>query len=318
MENQYVYVEKPSSKYEPHVLEDIVDPMRNHKSDLWRALAYTTCVLEVVYFVLFFVTLNRSILFKLWIFNPLSVLLVIAFIATPVIWFAVAGTQKRLDENCDRVKSKRRVKKKIDRFSKWDDETPEKSIRDITGMKSYNPVTGVSEHEVNTNKWSLSEHPYLGNRAIDFIVYVKTTDDEEIIIENLFEVGKTLKDGGIHVRTSMYTGETFVNNLADIERELAKKELSDVRRQALYSIYNHYSGREGNYEPLYCIHIGIPFTMNEEKAMEYVRKIRDEYETPLNVRGIETTLIMNSDIMKTIMDGIFTGKMYFTGDINEY
>ena len=48
-----------------------------------------------------------------------------------------------------------------------------------------------------------------------------------------------------------------------------------------------------------------------------MREIRDEYEAALNERGIETVLIKDSDIMVTIMEGIFSGKMYFTGDIIE-
>jgi len=317
METQNIHFEK-NTRFEPHELEDTVDPFKNHKSDAWRFGVIATCFLEAVYFILFFATLNKDILFKFLIFNPLSVILVIAFIVTPVLWFAVAGTQRRLDENIEKVKCKRRVKKRIDKFSKWDEKTPEKSIRRITGIKSFDPETGMSEHEVNVKKWAMDDHPYLGNRSFDLISYVKTTDDEEVIIDNLFEAGKSLKQGGVLIRTVMYSGESICNVLDDVERQLSLPDLTEIREKALYSVLHHYSGREGNYEPIYLIHFGLPFTVSKDKALEYMRVIRDEYEKALNERKIETVLIKDSDIMKTILDGIFTGKMYLTGDINEY
>lgn len=317
METQNIHFEK-NTRFEPHELEDTVDPFKNHKSDLWRAGVIITCFLEAVYFILFFATLNKEILFKFSIFNLFSVTLVIAFISTPVIWFAVAGTQRRLDENVEKMKCKRRVRKKIDKFSKWDDRTPEKSIRRITGIKSFDPKTGMSEHEVNEKKWSIDDHPYLGNRSCDFIAYVNTTDDEEVIIDNLFEAGKSLKQGGVLIRTVMYSGESICNVLDDIERQLSLPNLPETREKALYSVLHHYSGREGNYEPIYLIHFGLPFTVSIDKALEYMRVIRDEYEMALNERGIETVLIRDSDIMKTILDGIFTGRIDLTRDINEY
>jgi hypothetical protein len=320
MDNQTVYIEnqRAKAKWEPHELEDTVDPFKNHKSDIWRAGVYITCFIEVVNVILFFATLNKAIPFKILIFNPLSFIIVIAFIVTPVLWFAVAGTQKRLDENVEKYKCKIRVKNRVDKFSKWDEKTPEKSIRRITGIKSFDPKTGLSEHEVNEKKWAVDDHPYLGKDAFDLIAYVKTTDDEEVIIDNLFEAGKSLKQGGVEIRTVMYSGESICNVLDDVERQLSSSDLTEIREKALYSVYNHYAGREGNYEPIYLIHFGLPYTASKEKALEYMRVIRDEYELALNERGIETVLIKDSDIMKTIIDGIFTGKMYFSGDINEY
>lgn len=319
MDNQTVYLENQRSKarWEPHELEDTVDPFKNHKSDLYRAGIVVTCFLEVIYVVLFFSTLNKEILFKLLVFNILSLMLIIAFIATPLLWFAVMGTQRRLDENTEKAKCKRRVKKRVDSFSKWDDKTPEQAIRKFNGIKSFDPETGLSEHLVNEKKWAVDDHPYLGKDAFDLIAYVKTTDDEEIIIDNLFEAGKSLKVGGVLVRTIMYSGEDICNVLDDVEKKLADPNIDEVRQKALYSVYNHYVGREGNYEPIYLMHFGLPYTASKEKALEFMREIRDEYELALNERGIETVLIKDSDIMKTIMEGIFSGKMHFTGDIIE-
>jgi hypothetical protein len=319
VDNQTVYIENQRSKarWEPHELEDTVDPFKNNKSDLYRAGIVVTCFLEVVDVIVFFATLNRDILFKISIFNPVSFLAIIAFITIPVLWFAVMGTQRRLDENAEKVKCKWRVKKKVDSFSKWDDKTPEQSIRKLDGIKSFDPETGLSEHLVNEKKWAVDDHPYLGQHAFDLIAYVKTTDDEEIIIDNLFEAGKSLKIGGVLVRTIMYSGEDICNVLDDIEKKLADPNIDEVRQKALYSVYNHYVGREGNYEPIYLMHFGLPYTASKEKALEFMREIRDEYEVALNERGIETVLIKDSDIMVTIMEGIFSGKMHFTGDIIE-
>lgn len=319
MNNQTVYIENQRSKarWEPHELEDTVDPFKNNKSDLYRAGIVVTCFLEVVDVIIFFATLNRDILFKISIFNPVSFLAIIAFITIPVLWFATMGTQRRLDENVEKVKCKWRVKKKVDSFSKWDDKTPEQSIRKFNGIKSFDPETGLSEHLVNEKKWAVDDHPYLGQHAFDLIAYVKSTDDDEIIIDNLFEAGKSLKIGGVLVRTIMYSGEDICNVLDDIEKKLADPNLDEVRQKALYSVYNHYVGREGNYEPMYLMHFGLPYTVSKEKALEFMREIRDEYEAALNERVIETVLIKDSDIMVTIMEGIFSGKMHFTGDIIE-
>lgn len=339
MERQVVHVERKSSRYEPHVLEDMVDPIKNHKSDLWRTGVIITCFLEVLDLILFFATLNKVIIFKVLIFNPLSFISIIAFIIIPVVWFAVAGTQKRLDRNVDKLKFKWRNTRGYESVSKFGEPVytgsklslsylkyriskkvkvpQEKAIRTLTGIESFDAKTGVSVHKVNEKKWAVDDHPYLGQHAYDLIAYVKTTDDEEIIIENLFEAGKSLKEGGVLIRTSMYTGETIANNLDDIERQLALPDLDPVRQKSLYSVYNHYLGREGNYEPIYCIHFGLPFTSSMEKALEYMRVIREEYELALNERGIETTLIKDSDIMKAITESIFTGKLWFDGDIIE-
>jgi len=339
MENQTLHFEK-NTRFEPHVLEDIVDPIKNNKSDLWRFGIIITCFLEVIDLILFFTTLNREIIFKILIFNPVSFLSIFAFIVIPVLWFASAGTQKRLDSNVDKVAFKNRLFRGYEKISKYGDTIYEgrkfslkylmytisthfkvqqaTAIRSVTGIKSFDPKTGLSEHDVNEKKWSLTDHPYLGNWAYDVIAYIKTTDDEEVIIENLFDAGKSLKQGGVLIRTTMYSGETIANNLDDIERKLANPDISEISQKALYSVYNHYVGRNGSYEPIYCIHFGLPFTTSKEKAIEYMRVIRDEFEQALNERGIETVLIKDFDIMKAIIDGIFTGKMYFTGDINEY
>lgn len=339
MESKVIHIEQRSSRYEPHVLEDTVDPIKNHKSDLWRAGVIITCFIEVVDLILFFATLNTNILFQIWIFNSLSFLLIIIFIVTPVLWFAVAGTQKRLDGNKEKLKFKYKVARGYERFSKYGEHvytgrkmsfkylkyllskilkvSSEKAIGNIIGIESFDFTTGISTHRINEKKWAIDDHPYLGQHSIDLVAYVNTTDDEEIIIENLFEVGKTLKEGGVLIRTCMYSGETIANNLNDIERKLANPDISEIEQKSLYSVYNHYHGREGNYEPIYCIHFGLPYTSSMEKALEYMRVIRDEYEYALNERGVETTLIKDSDIMKAILDGIFTGKMWFTGDICE-
>lgn len=339
MENQVIHIEHKSSRYEPHVLEDTVDPIKNHKSDLWRTGVIITGALEVADLILFFATLNKEILFKILIFNPLSFFLIIAFIVIPVVWFAVAGTQKRLDRNVDKLKFETRNARGYEtvskfgiteyrgrkfsfaylkyRISKQIKVPQEKAIRALTGIESFDAKTGVSVHKVNEKKWAVDDHPYLGQHAYDLIAYVKTTDDEEIIIENLFEAGKSLKEGGVLIRTCMYTGETIANNLDDVERQLALPELDAVRQKSLYSVYNHYLGREGNYEPIYCIHFGLPYTSSKEKALEYMRVIREEHELALNERGIETTLIKDFDIMKAITESIFTGKLWFDGDIIE-
>lgn len=338
MENQSVHFEK-NTRFEPHVLEDTVDPFKNNKSDLWRAGVITTFFLEVVDVVIFITTLNKDIIFKILIFNPVSFLSVIASIAIPIIWFASAGTQKRLDGNIDKINFKTRLLRGYERISKYNDNVytgskyslkyllyliskrlkvkPETAIKNVTGILSFDPKSGLSTHLVNEKKWALDDHPYLGQHAYDVLVDVKSADDEEVIIENLFDAGKTLKMGGVFIRTTMYAGESIINNLENIERQLSDPDISEIRQKALYSVYNHYSGREGNCDPIYCIHFGLPFTTSTEKALEYQRVIRDEFEQALNERKIETVMIQDFDIMKAIIGGIFTGNMMFSRDVNE-
>jgi hypothetical protein len=86
----------------------------------------------------------------------------------------------------------------------------------------------------------------------------------------------------------------------------------------LLSIYNHYAGRAGNFEPMCIITFGLPFTVHKDKAVEFMRRIRDEYETPLNSKGVDTVLVTDPEVMKLIIHGMLAGKMYLTGDINEY
>ncbi len=63
MENQSIRFEK-NTRFEPHVLEDTVDPFKNHKSDLWRFGIIITVFLEVVDILVFFTTLNKEIIFN--------------------------------------------------------------------------------------------------------------------------------------------------------------------------------------------------------------------------------------------------------------
>lgn len=338
MENQSIHFEK-NTRFEPHVLEDTVDPFKNHKSDLWRVGVVITFLLEVLDIMLFFSTLGENILFQISIFNLVSFLSIITLLAIPVIWFLCAGTQKILDLNVDKINFKKRKLRGYESISKYRESSyngskfslkyvlyllskrvkvsPEKAITSVTGILSFDPKTGLSEHTINEKKWSLDDHPYLGKHAYDVLVDVKSTDDEEVIIENLYEAGKTLKMGGVLIRTTMYAGESIINNLENIERQLSDPNISEIRQKALYSVYNHYTGREGNCDPIYCIHFGLPFTASIEKALEFQRVIRDEFELALNERKIDTVMIKDVDIMKAIIGGIFTGNMLFSRDVNE-
>jgi len=317
METQYISRENPKTKYEPHVLEDIVDPVKNQHSYTWISVFVGVMALELFVLILFIGTLNRNILFQILWFNAVSPFALLALILLPTFWLWVAGSQKRLDDNLDKMAFNRRIKNGYEKISKHGDETSEEAVRSVTGMINFDPNTGLAEHIINESKWSLEDHPYQGKHSFGVIAFPKFTEDEEVIIENFHEISDALLDGCLK-RITSYTGLTLNNILDDVEKQLTDPNISKIRGQALLSIYNHYAGRAGNFEPMYIITFGLPFTVHKDKAVEFMRRIRDEYETPLNSKGVDTVLVTDPEVMKLIIHGMLAGKMYLTGDINEY
>lgn len=301
--------------HEPHILEDTVDPVKENHSEEWHFFFYIMGVLELVDVLLFFSTLNKHILFKFWIINALTPFLFAGLILIPLTWAFLAGSQTRLDNNINHYKFNKREKNGHESFSKYADNTPEEVIIEFTGMTDFDEETGISTHLVNESNWVMQDHPYTGNRAIDYLVNIETTEEEEVFLENLYEAGKALREKKYHIRSTLFAGQSLTYVLNNIERELAKPDLSEVRQKALYSLYNHYSGRPGNNEPLYLIHVGLPYSSNLQKAIEDMNEVHNKLVPSYQSMGITMIQIKELDIIKSILDGIFTGKMWFSGDM---
>jgi hypothetical protein len=297
--------------HEPHNLEGDVDPVKENHSEMWYLCFYTASMMFLLDVLAFFLTLNRHVIFKFWVINSLTPFLFAGMIIIPVVWLLVAGSQQRLDDNINHVKFINRERQHKESFSKYDNETPQEVIEEFTGMTDFDEVTGISTHLVNESNWVLQDHPYGGNRAVDYLVTIETAEEEEVFLANLYEAGKALREKEYFIKHTLFAGQSLTYVLDNIENELAKPNLSDVRQKALYSIYNHYSGRPGNNEPLYLIHAGLPYSPTMEKAIEDMKELHDKLVPPYKEMGITMIQIKEKDIVKSILDGIFTGKMWF-------
>jgi hypothetical protein len=301
--------------HEPHILEDTLDPIKENHSEEWHFVFYVMGLLWLADILLFFFTLNRNIVFQIWIINILTPFLFAGLILIPGTWLFCAGSQQRLDDNLNHLRFIKRERERHETFSKYDDSVPEDVIIEFSGMTEFNEETGISTHLVNESNWILQEHPYLGNRSVDYIVQIETTEEEDVFLNGLYEAGKALKEKKYLIRSTLFAGQSLTYVLANIEKELAKPKLSEVRQKALYSIYNHYSGRPGNNEPLYLVHVGLPYSSNMTKAIEDMTEVHDKLVSSYNGMGITMIQIKEKAIVKSILDGIFTGKMWFSGDM---
>jgi hypothetical protein len=293
---------------------DLVDPLSNDKSYLFEAVFFgmaTFTLIDVMLFAGSAIKFIRTVN-VLWLL--LCLITLILAVAIPYFWYVVAGNQTRFDNTVNQYKFNKGVKNKEESFSKYDKTVPEKTIREFTGFIEFYEGLGICKEEINETSWSLKDHPYTGNYSLNLLADANFLDEDEVFIENMFEANKNIPAGCLK-KTSMVCGQTLSNILEDIEKQLADPNLPKVREQALYSLYNQYSGRNATFEPLYIIHIGLPYAPTLEIAIENMTIIRNEFERSINEKKIHTTLITNSDDIIDIINGIFTGTMWFRGDV---
>lgn len=303
-------------KRQPHILTKVVDP-NGDKSLLWNSLFGSMCVLEVFDVAICIITLNRQILFKVFIFNIITVITVFIFLLIPAIWAIVGVTQRRLDYNVRKYTFRRRLRQGKEKISKFSHSATEDTIRGTTGILHYDRETGLSDYQLNeAPSWVMTKHPYTGNRGFDLICIPRLVDEDEVITANLHAAEKSLPPGTLK-KTILVTGQSFSYLMDDVKEQLQEKNLSTVRYKALISVWDKYKDRASTNEPLFLIHIGLPFHFSKEDSLKEMNAIRNGYEKSLNQKGFDTILIKNPEDWSMILTGMLTGKMFFRGDIVE-
>lgn len=312
----YIQTNNNRRRRQPHILTKVVDP-NGDKSSLWHMLFVGMVFLELVDILIFFVTLNTQILFKIFFFNAISVLTMIMFLIIPCIWALIGFNQTRLNYNVRKYRFKWGLKHGREHISKYSKGATEDAIRGFTGIISYDAKTGLSEYQVNESPaWVLEKHPYEGNRGFDLIVIPEIVEEDEVITANLHAAAKSLPAGTLK-KTTMITGQSFSYIMDDVKEQLEDKNISPVRYSALMSVWDQYKDRASTNEPIFLIHIGLPYRYNKEDSLKIMQEIRDGYEASLNQRGFATVLIKDPEDWVMIITGMLTGKMFFRGGMVE-
>jgi len=341
--------ENHSAKYEPHVMVDVVDPMKDGASSTWKACFYSMLFVEVLHVFTFVWFAWNSAKWlhadgELWttinwkhvaggIFTIISMVLIFSF------WNTVARHQSTLDYNISYLRFRIRNFKGLESFSKYGEDPRVKTnilmrliytilnnigffanaqdvIMSFTGITHFDRKTGLTTEKVNEDTWVLS-HPYKGDHGFNLFAVPKFVDTDEVIIANFLEAVNTLPADHL-VSTTMISGHNTSYIMDDIEEQLKLPNLSPIREKALYSIYEKFKNRVGTEQPIFIIHIGLPPAVHEYEHIENMRKARDEFELTLNDVGIDTVLIKDPEDLTYIMNGMFTGNLVIGKDINEY
>lgn len=301
------------ARYQPHVINtDTFNLSKSGHSPLWSAVLVLMFFIEANFLVLGFFTLTKNIIFKIWIFNAVSIFSVIALLVVFVCWLFLAGNQKRLDETIEMLLFNKRVRKGVERISIFDEKVKEEEVRSITGYERYDPETGIGWTKVNEMHWSIKDHPYRGNNCVTYVAYSELEESEETtIIENMYEADNALKifDGGIYKNTTMIISESMTFALKDYEKKLSSPKITKTEEQALYSIIQSYKGRKQLSEPYYLIHVGLPFTVHKETALRNLQKLENGFIKALDDRKIKTVRIRNPNFLASIIKGTLTCKL---------
>ena len=344
--------ENVSTKYEPHIMLDIVDPLKDGRSQIWKSCLYTMLLSELFFFFSFVWTAYKHVIYYSnetgeylisWLNVFKCIFMIISMVIIFAVWRNVAEDQKTLDYNIEHMKFKIRTYKGLESFSKYGSNTelsgnvfnrvfaaitryvlrrfhffanPRDVVMSFTGIEHFNRETGLTKEKLNESTWAL-DHPYQGDHGFNLFAVPKLSDTEEVIIANFLEAVNTLGPNHL-VSTTMISGHNTSYIMDDIEEQLKLPNLSPVREQALWSIYNKFKNRVGTEVPVFIIHIGLPPAVHEYEHVENMRKVRDEFELTLNEIGIETVLIKDPEDLAYIMNGMFTGNLVMGKDINEY
>lgn len=344
--------ENSSTKYEPHVMLDIVDPVKDGRSQIWKTCIYTMLLSQLIlFFSIIWIAYKHVLCYSeelgeyyiSWINVLKCIFLGISAVIIFALWRNTAWEQQALDYNIEHIKFKIRTYKGLESFSKYGTDTklsgnifkriiaailrfilrrfhffanPRDVIMGFTGIENFDRETGLTKEKLNENTWALT-HPYQGDHGFNLLAVPKISDTDEVIIANFLEAVNTLGPNHL-VSTTMISGHNTSYIMDDIEEQLKLPNLSPVREKALWSIYNKFKNRVGTEEPLFIIHIGLPPAVHEYEHIENMRKVRDEYELTLNEIGIETVLIKDPEDLAYIMNGMFTGNLVMGKDINEY
>jgi len=270
-----------------------------------------------------------------------SIVIIIFMVLVPAVWYTHAGNQQKLDYNIAHFRFKMRILKGKESFSKYGTgvepnvfkrilfkflriifkrfhffANPRDVIIAFTGITHFDRETGMTTEKINKDT-EFYEHPYQGDHGFNLLAVPQFSDTDEVIIANFLEAVATLPADHL-VSTTMASGHNISYIMDDVEEQLKLPNLSPIREQALWSIYNQFKDRVGMEEPLFIIHIGLPPAVHEYEHVENMRKVRDEFELTLNEIGIETVLIKDPEDLAYIINGLFTGDLAVGRNINEY
>ena len=118
-------------------------------------------------------------------------------------------------------------------------------------------------------------------------------------------------------KTILISGENLSYILDDLEEQLQEKHISNIRRSSIESLLETFSESKGAMEYLYIIHFGLPYTEDENIALENMQKVRNGYERLINELSIGTVLLKDESDLLQIINGMLTGEMYFGARLKE-
>lgn len=304
-------------RYRPHIIRGDQNPFGGGVSGIWRGLLAALIILEVDVIGAFLLTLNHDIIFKLWMFNAVSFICVIAFIAIPTLWLWFFGNQKRLDNTIEKILFNKRLKKGFECLSVFDGKITDANIRSVTGIIGCDQETGLFRSQVNEVKNQLTQHPYRGNWFMTYNAKINFSETNSLlVIENLYGILKTIPEKH-YVNVIWITSETTKNAIKDITNLLKEKDLRKPQERALYSLYNKYSGQNNLREAMCIIHIGLPFTVHKETAIKNMIHVQNHYIKALNEKKIDTEQIKDPYILSAIIKGALTGQLHMVGGLHE-
>lgn len=297
-------------RYQPHVIVEKANPFDGSVSSAWKGLLGMLILLEVDLVGLTFLTLNKHILFKLWIFNAATIILAILLTVLPVMWMWYAGNQKRLDNTIEKMMFNRRLKKGIECLSIFDKNVSDSTIRSITGIIGYDPETGLFKSIVNEIKTGIKTHLYRGNWFASYVITVDFGETDDIlIIENMFNILKKVP-AKHYINNVMLTTDTFANAMKEYEEMLKSTNLPKNQERALYSILNQYAGNDSLRKQLYLLHVGLPFTISKQTAKENLVTIQNSLIQALEDKKIHAEQIKDPFMLAAIIKGALTGKIH--------
>jgi hypothetical protein len=302
-------------RYQPHVIVEKPNPFDGSISSTWKAILGGLILLETDLLGVGFLTLNKDILFKLWVFNAASFVCIIAIIVLPILWLWLAGNQKRLDNTIEKMAYNKRLKKGIECLSIFDPKVTDSIIRSITGIIGYDPESGLFRSLVNEIKTGLRYHLYRGNWFASYILTIDFAETDDILlIENMYSILKKVPQKH-YMNTVMLTTDTFANAMKEYEEMLKETNLPKNREQALYGILEQYAGNTSLKKQLYILHVGLPFTVSRKTAAENLVKIENSLIQALEGKKIHAEQIKEPILLAAIIKGALTGKIHMVKGI---
>ena len=290
-----------SEKYEtPHTLTPVINPITENFS-LGRIIILAA-VMSLVTFEIF--------IFALTFFSIFTILLPVAIIFTLVFGVIFGRSEKAYNYHLTKLLFKFRKLRGIEFIAKYSEKASRYAVKSFTGWESTNAETGLSQYTVNKQiNWSL-EHEFEGNWGFTLIAFVPAESDKKTYNQNLRDAAQALPYG-CGEKDILISGQDMSFISGEITEMLQDPSISKVRKDELYSIQERFLKNEGYIDWIYLIHVMLPYTNYEEKALKKMQEVREGYERLLNDMGIETVLLKDPSDIVLIINGMVTGEMYY-------